>query len=269
MLRRRVLNESASEGDGDAAATAVALRKLRNRLKVDAIDDCGRVDYRRLRDPGVIAELESAAGALHAVTPEALKSDAERLAFWLNLYNVLGMHGVIALGIEDSVMERPSFFSVVAYRVGQDTFTLDEIENGVLRRNAPHPATKRRLFKRVDPRLRHCPERVDPRIHAALVCCSASCPPVAFYDAERVDEQLKLAARGYVASEVRVDTAARTILLPITFDYYASDWGDADALRAFLSSHAEDALRGELERAFADGYAVDYHRYDWSLNAVV
>ena len=92
---------------------------------------------------------------------------------------------------------------------------------------------------------------------------------MAFYDVEHVDQQLEIATRGYVASEVTVDVSARTILLPITFDYYASDWGDADALRAFLSSHAEGALRDELERAFADGYAVDYHRYDWSLNAMV
>ena len=42
-------------------------------------------------------------------------------------------------------MEMPSFFRVVAYRVGDHVLTLDEIENGVLRRNAPHPATKARL----------------------------------------------------------------------------------------------------------------------------
>ena len=44
------------------------------------------------------------------------------------------------------VMELPSFFGVVAYRVGDHVVTLDEIENGILRRNAPHPVSKAPLF---------------------------------------------------------------------------------------------------------------------------
>ena len=81
------------------------------------------------------------------------------------MYNVLAIHGVIATGVRESVMEIPSFFGVVAYRVGNFVLTLDEIENGILRRNAPHPATGSRLFDDDDPRLALCPSRVDPRIH--------------------------------------------------------------------------------------------------------
>ena len=149
-----------------------ALRKLGNALKVEAIDDDGKVDYERLRGSRTFAELEGMSRSLHDVDPRDLSDDASVIAFWINLYNVLAIHAVIALDIRASVMEMPSFFGVVAYRVGDFVLTLDEIENGVLRRNAPHPVTKARLFDDDDPRLALCPGHVDARIHAALVCAS-------------------------------------------------------------------------------------------------
>jgi hypothetical protein len=157
---------------------------------------------------------------------------------------------------------------VVAYRVGDFVLTLDEIENGVLRRNAPHPATGSRLFDDDDPRLALCPSRVDPRIHAALVCASTSCPPVAFYEASKLDAQLELATLNYVASDVEVDDANRTVRVPIIFRYYQSDFGRTAGVRLFLVEHARDAQRDALEAAFEAGYALDYHRYDWSLNSI-
>lgn len=269
MLQQHVLNPAA-DSDAAGAATAgddaAALRAVCNRLRADNIRDDGSVDYRSLRGGGALAELESAASALHRVTPQALPRDADRIAFWLNVYNVLGIHGVIALGIEGSVMERPSFFSTVAYRVGDSTFTLDEIENGVLRLNSPHPATRRRLFSSKDPRLAYCPRALDPRIHSALVCCSASCPPVAFCTADRLEQQLDAATRNYVANDVSVDHPGRVIRLPITFDYYRNDWNDAATMQAFLLSHADDPLRTDLKRAFDADYPLEFQRYDWSLN---
>ena len=156
---------------------------------------------------------------------------------------------------------------MVAYRVGDFVLTLDEIENGVLRRNAPHPATKSRLFDDDDRRLALCPSHVDARIHAALVCASTSCPPVAFYDAEKLDEQLDLATANYVAADVEVDDAEKVIRLPITFRYYQADFGRRAGLRLFLLRHSSGSQREALEAAFDANYDLAYRRYDWSLNS--
>lgn len=263
LVSVRVLNEGGGER-APAAEVVRALRALRNRLKSEALDAQGRVDYAALRGSATYDALEEASRMLHGVGPEDLGTDAERTAFFVNLYNVLSIHGVIALGIEESVMEVPSFFRTVAYRLGAGTLTLDQIENGVLRRNGRHPATRARSFRDGDPRLAYAPSVVDARIHAALVCASKSCPPVGFYDPDRLDDQLDLAAAGYVASEVEVDDAGRRLILPITFRYYAEDFGDHGA---FLLRHAEGEQRRAIERALARGYAVDHPRYDWSLNA--
>lgn len=269
-LARRVLNLDAprSESLVSASAAAEALRNLGNALKVEVIGAEGRVDYEKLRTSATFAELERTSGLLHHVDPEQLVDDDARIAFWVNVYNVLAIHGVLATGVRESVMEMPSFFGVVAYRVGDFVLTLDEIENGILRRNAPHPATKSRLFDDDDPRLALCPDHVDPRIHAALVCASTSCPPVAFYEASQLGEQLDLAADNYVSSDVEVDDAAKAVRLPITFRYYESDFGRRAGVQLFLLKHAAGPQRQALRAAFDAEYAFDYHRYDWSLNAL-
>src|SRR4030067_2399726 len=100
----------------------------------------------------------------------------EKIAFWINLYNVIVIHGVIALGIRDSVREVWNFFRGVYYQVGDYSFTPDDIEHGLLRGNRRPPYSLFRRFRGGDPRLNFMVEPLDPRIHFTLVCGSASCP---------------------------------------------------------------------------------------------
>lgn len=268
-LARKVLNgELPKATSASPTEVAQALRELRNALKREAIDEQGQVDYARLRSSPTFDDMKRTSGLLQRIDPEEMKDDATRIAFWLNLYNVLSIHGILALGIRESVMEIPSFFGVVGYRVGTFVLTLDEIENGILRRNAPHPATGANPFDEDDPRLALCPSRVDPRIHAALVCASTSCPPLAFYEASKLDAQLELATLNYIASDVEVDDAHHTVRVPIIFRYYQSDFGGLEGVRLFILEHARDAQRDALEAAFGAEYDLDYHRYDWSLNSM-
>ncbi|MCB9594012.1 MAG: DUF547 domain-containing protein [Sandaracinaceae bacterium] len=256
-----------NEGDPPDLAPAELIRALRNaRNELKAHVSSGRVDYRALRDVDALAEIERLAPGLRRVTPADLAGDAERTAFFINLYNVLSIHGVIALGIESSVMEVPSFFGRVSYVVGEARLSLDAMENGVLRCNAGHPATGRPVLRAGSPGLAYAPSVVDPRIHAALVCASTSCPPVGFYDAERLDAQLDLASGAWVNAAVRVDDEG--VRAPITLRYYAADWGGRAGIEAFLLAHADAPLRASLEAAFGRGAPLLYDRYDWSLNFV-
>ena len=161
-------------------------------------------------------------------------------------------------------MEDPTFFSRVAYRVGGLDYTLDDIENGALRRNALPPLGSTPLFDANDPRRLAMPSSVDPRIHAALVCASASCPAVRFYEPDTLDEQLDAASRAYVNGEVEVDDDGRRIVLPLAFRYDEADFGGDEGARDFVRRYADEHLSRRLERA-AD-YRLDYARYDWRLN---
>jgi hypothetical protein len=261
----RILNEGDSPTGMAPRAVAQRLRELRSLLKAEAVDDDGNVSYGALRGSQTYRELEDTARLLSRADLDALDTDASKTAFWINLYNVLAIHGVVALGIEESVMEVPAFFSWVAYRVGQHAFTLDDIENGILRANAPHPVTRRRLLGPRDPRAALAVSRVDPRIHAALVCASTSCPAVRFYEADDLDAQLDVAAAAYVAGAVTVDDDAHSIELPITFRYYEADF-EEHGVDGFVLCHADGEHERRLREALAAGYRIVYARYDWSLN---
>jgi len=266
LTKPRVLNEGPSpRGEASPASVGAILGTLKNVLQSEALVD-GRVDYRRLAGSRVYEELCEQTQMLAHVMPESFHSDAERTAFWLNLYNVLSIHGVVALKIEKSVMEIPSFFVRVAYRVGPHIFALDDMLSGILRRGAPKPATGHLPFRPGDARTAYCPQTVDPRIHAGLVCAAASCPPVAYYTADQLDHQLNLAAENLVRQLVRVDRDRRVVHLPLQFYYYARDFGGPTGVVSFVLGYLSDTERPVARLAFEERWSVRWDRYDWGLN---
>ncbi len=267
----RVLNDgpaAATQPEVDASSVAQRLRSLRDNLKAAVLSPDGRIDYAQLQGHDVLDELRQTTPLLNSVTPEHLTSDEERNAFFINIYNVLALDGVLALEIKRSVMELPAFFGSIAYRIGGELFTPDDIENGVCRCNSPHPFTKKKLFAPNDSRLAYCPSKLDPRVHSALVCASKSCPAVRFYEADKLDAQLDQATHVYVNAGTTVNHEKKEVWLPITFDYYGDDFGGPARLLDFVTGYAEDELLESVKRAKADDYRIRFSRYDWSLNGV-
>lgn len=72
-------------------------------------------------------------------------------------------------------------WSSFAYNLGGHVFSLDEMEHGILRANAPHPSGKRLLPDEADPRLKLAMKELDFRIHFALNCGAKSCPPIRLF----------------------------------------------------------------------------------------
>ena len=106
-LRREVLNDGAGPHDlGALGEAAVAMRRLVNQLKAEAYDlGAGRVRYADLRGSPTYAALEDVSRALAALTPADLRGDDEILAFWINLYNALVVHGVVRPGGDEHLTE--------------------------------------------------------------------------------------------------------------------------------------------------------------------
>lgn len=152
----------------------------------------------------------------------------------------------------------------MGYRVGDDEFSADVIEHGVLRRNRRPPFGARRLLRRRDRRLAALPSEVDPRIHFALNCGARSCPAIRSYGAGEIERQLELATRSYVSEETTVDRAAGRVTLPKLLRIYRADFGPKDAQLEFVASRleAEDAAWVRDNR---DGLRVGYGSYDWTI----
>lgn len=265
----RVLNEAPPSGGESGADVAARLKEDIHRLKGEFYDpETGGVDYAALRSSEAYRRYAADTALLSRFDLRALKSREERLAFWINLYNALVIHGVTALEIRESVREEPRFFRAVAYRVGSLTFTPDDIEHGILRGNRHPPHGILRPFSRSDPRFSLVVEPPDPRIHFALVCGSVSCPPIRFYTPEGIDRQLDLAAAGFVNGPAVEVLPERDLLrLSPIFRWYIHDFGGREGVMDFLIRYRD---RGEVrDFLIARGLAaeVEWQKYDWSLNA--
>ena len=177
IFKKILLNEGEPRGDIPPQEMAAQLKRGMDSLKAAFFEDgTGRVAYERIRQSQVYQAHLQLSHNLKTLDPAALARREEKIAFWINLYNVIVIHGVIALGIRDSVKEVGNFFQGVYYRVGDYSFSPDDIEHGVLRGNRRPPYALFRRFRRGDPRLNFIVEPLDPRIHFTLVCGSSSCP---------------------------------------------------------------------------------------------
>ncbi len=194
-----VLNKTQGEVALINKDIAGKLKSILNDLQGAFFDvNAGRVNYNKMKAAKSYSDYKNEVRKLKAFDLRCLKNDDQKKAFWINIYNIMIIHGVIELGINSSVREVLNFFGRIGYEIGGFFFSPDDIEHGILRANYPHLGTKRRAFSLWDKRREFKVNNFDPRIHFALVCAASSCPPVEFYGAEKIDRQLDVAGRSFL-----------------------------------------------------------------------
>jgi hypothetical protein len=196
-----------------------------------------------------------------------LSSLEEQAAFWINLYNTIVVHGIVELGVNASVREISNFFGHIAYKIADYTFSAEEMEHGILRANSRPPYRFFPLFSRGDPRRQFMQDKIDPRIHFALVCGSRSCAPIRFYDPGRIHNQLEVAAKNFInSSEVVILPEENKILLSQIFKWYKKDFGGKRQMFEFLERYLNPDENSDFFSKNKDSIAVEYLFYDWNLN---
>jgi hypothetical protein len=206
-----------------------------------------RVDYAALTRS---SEWKSLVRGLERSDPRSLSTRAEKLAYWINVYNILAMDLVVRAYPVESIRDIGSLFTPVwkkpAGRVGGRSITLHEIEHEILRPMG------------------------DPRIHGAIVCASLSCPALRRepWTAARVEDQLDDALRVWMADRrkgLRIDREAGRVWLSKIFDWFEGDFEAAGGAVAFAARYAPDTERVWLEGEGASA-PTDWLDYDWRLN---
>jgi hypothetical protein len=186
----------------------------------------------------------------------ALSDDDARTAFWLNTYNA---------AVQDDLRDDPArydsrlrFFVADRVTVAGRRLSLNDIEHGILRRSKSIfglgylPRILQSRFERT-----HRVAELDARIHFALNCGAASCPPVAAYSRERLDEELTLASRSYLDTEAEYDPEAGVVRVPQLLLWYRGDFGGRTGILDYLRTY------GPLPADAAP--KIRYRAYDWSL----
>lgn len=172
----------------------------------------------------------------------AYQSDIAKLAFWINVYNGLTNYAIIKFGIKESMKEQADFFKRPIATIGTLEFSLDDIEHGLLRRNA------RAHIEKNNPKLRLMVDSIDYRIHFALNCGAASCPAIAFYTEENLEEELTRAETSFASQEFIVNHQEKTISCSSLFEWYKEDFENR-----FLS-----------DSRYAE-YEVTLRSYNWHI----
>jgi hypothetical protein len=252
---RRLLGPLALAGLLGAAAPAMAevldeplYASLLRRYTREVPDLAGtRVDYAGL---GRSADWKRLVANLERTDPGALATRNAKLAYWIDAYNILVIDRVVAAYPVDSIKDLGGLFRPVwkqeAGRIAGRPFTLHEIEHEILRPMG------------------------DPRIHAAIVCASLSCPSLRRepFTAARLDAQLDDSVRSFLADRrkgLAVDRDADRVELSRIFDWFAEDFAAAGGVVPFVARYAPDGERAWLERHGA-GASLRYFDYDWRLN---
>lgn len=234
------------------------------RLLQSVVHDA-RVDYQALKAGRsaldvVVASFDDPATRIEASWPRD-----ERLAFWINAYNVFTLRTIVdhypirsrwfSFAPKNSIRQIDGAWTTLTWRAAGRAVTLDQIEHEILRP----------LFK-------------EPRVHFAINCASKSCPPLAAepYVAARLDAQLDEAGRRYLGSPYGLQVSGDDLKVTSILKWYGNDF--IERFASLVSSDQSGAIRAVLGAVVRFGppaaaalartgrARVIFLPYDWSLN---
>ncbi len=180
-----------------------------------------------------------------------LSNDAAKKAFWINLYNAYFQ----ILSIREK-KKNPEIFKGRLIPVAGHSFSLDDIEHGILRRyrwKYGMGYLPQFLPSKIIKQL--AVSKTDFRIHFALNCGAKSCPPIAFYDHTQLDAQLEVATKSFLHSETEMDTVNKIVFVSKILQWFKGDFGGSRGILSMLSK--------VLEFDFT-GYEIRFKEYDWT-----
>jgi hypothetical protein len=201
---------------------------------------------------GIYAEL----GNLGASTlSEELDSDEKILAFWINIYNTSVQY--ILKKDPSKFNDRGAFFKAKQINIAGEVLSFDVIEHGILRRSKSKLSLGyfRKLNVSSFEKLMRI-RKVDPRIHYALNCGAKSCPPIAPYHADKVNEELDASTKKYLMENGLITETELNV--PVLFSWFRADFGGKRGIKKFLLNYGV-IMKSDKSKE------LKFLDYDWTL----
>ncbi|KAE8719820.1 Phytosulfokin receptor 1 [Hibiscus syriacus] len=235
-------------------------------LEAYASDDRRHVDYYRIGKSEEFRRYLNLTRDLQRVNLQLLTPD-EKLAFFLNLYNAMVIHAVVTIGHPEGLLDRRAFFNDFQYVIGGYPYSLNIIQNGILRNNRKSPYSLVKPFGNGDRRLQFAPDKVNPLIHFGLCNGTRSSPTVRFFTAQGVEGELRSAAREYFQNgAIEINLDRRIVSLTRIIKWFSADFGAEKDVVKWVMNYVDATKAGLLMHLSADGGPVNivYQDYDWS-----
>lgn len=246
----------------------VSFRKVTQAIFEQYVSEDGKhVDYERISKSAEFKRYLSITHQLQRINLLGLTRE-EKLAFFINLYNAMAIHAVIALGHPDGPLDRRKFFGDFQYLIGGCPYSLSAIENGVLRANQRPPYSLLKAFGPMDNRLKVSLQEPTPLIHFALSCATKSSPGVNSYTSANIDAELRFAARSFFREGgITIDMETRTVMLNQIMNWYSVDFGNSELEKLkWVVDYLEPVKAEDLMQLMEGEFKVVYEPYDWSPN---
>ena len=187
---------------------------------------------------------------------KGLKTDAQKLAFWVNIYNAYIQ--VILTKNPELYENRGSFFSNDRITIAGYRISFDKIEHGIIRRSKSKLGlgyVKKGFPDKFERMLRV--ENLDYRIHFALNCGAKDCPPVAIYTPEKLDGQFAKSTALFLKRSSKYKATENEVMVTSLFNWFRGDFGGKDGIKNILKD------QGIIKTV--EGVNIEYKDYDWTL----
>ncbi len=188
-----------------------------------------------------------------------LRTDAQKLAFWVNIYNAYIQ--VILSKNPELYNDRRAFFGENRIKIAGELVSFAKIEHGIIRKSQwPLGLGKiRKWFPNAFERKLRVKKR-DYRVHFALNCGAKDCPPVAIYKAELLEEQFNQSTTMYLKKTTSYDASKNEAMVTALFSWFRGDFGN--------KSGVKHILKNEKLIPSTKGVTLIYKNYDWTLDLV-
>lgn len=186
-----------------------------------------------------------------------LKTDEQKLAFWINMYNAY-----IQISLKNNPEEytdenRSAFFKKERVNIAGEKISFDDIEHGIIRSSMSKISmgyVKKMFRPEWERKLRV--ENIDWRIHFALNCGAKSCPPVAIYDAQNLNKQLDYMAKTYLKEQTTYNPQTKTAETVVLFSWFRGDFGGLGEAKNILKDYD---ITPEVPEN------LEFNTYDWTM----
>jgi len=180
-----------------------------------------------------------------------LADDGARRTFWINIYNAYFQ--ILATKEKKT---RPAIFEEKLITIGGINLSLDQIEHGILRRyRAKFSLGYLPQFFPGKTIKQLAVSKIDYRIHFALNCGATSCPPIAFYDYDKIDKQLSIAASSFLKTDTKINSQKKIVMVSRILQWFKADFGGNKGVKIILEKY--------LGEDFSE-YSLKFKEYDWT-----